>query len=104
MNEQSNAPMNPASAGVSGWVTTWMNAVTKPNEQTFAAMAEHPDAMSPNRALIWVFLAGTISAMISGVLQAILQLAGFSPQAASLADLFGGSAGRSVAFTFGVAI
>ena len=104
MNEQSNAPMTPGSAGVSGWITTWMNAVTKPNEQTFATMAEHPDAMNPNRALTWVLLAGTASAIINGVLQAILELAGLSAQTAGLADLFGGSANRGVAFSVGVAI
>jgi len=105
MNEQSNAPMSlPESSGVAGWVSTWMTAVTKPNEQTFAAMAEHPDAMSNSRAFIWVFLAGTVSALISGVIQAILQLAGFSAQTPGLADLFGGNGERGVAFSLGVAI
>jgi len=104
MNEQSNAPMSlPEPAGVAGWFSTWMTAVTKPNEQTFATMAEHPDAMSNSRAFTWIFLAGTVSALISGVLQAILQLAGFSA-APGLADLFGGNADRGVAFAFGVAI
>src|SRR3990170_3077635 len=104
MNEQSNAPMSAGPAGIAGWFSTWITAVTKPNEQTFATMAEHPDAMSVNRAFIWVFIAGTVSALISGVIQAILQLAGFSAQTPGLADLFGGSAERGVAFTFGVAI
>jgi hypothetical protein len=104
MNDQMNAPMSPEPAGVAGWFSTWMTAVTKPNEQTFVTMAEHPDAMSSNRAFTWVFLAGTISALISGVLQAILQLAGFVSQTPGLSDLFGGNAERGVAFTFGVAI
>lgn len=107
MNEESNAPLSsePAagSAGVAGWFSTWMTAVTKPNEQTFATLAEHPDATSNSRALTWVFLAGTISALISGVFGAILQLAGFA-QAPGLGDLFGGDAQRGVAFIFGVAI
>jgi hypothetical protein len=81
-----------------------MTAVTKPNEQTYAAMAAHPDAATPNRALTWAFLAGTASALITGVLQAILNLAGFAPQTPGFADVFGGDAGRGVAFSLGVAI
>ena len=104
MSEQMNAPMLPPPAGVSAWFSIWMTAVTKPNEQTFAALAEHPDARSNSRAFTWVFLAGTVSALISGVLQAILQLAGLSAQTPGLADLFAGNAERGVAFTFGVAI
>jgi len=104
MNEQLNAPMPAEPAGVAGWFSTWMAAVTKPNEQTYATMAEHPDAMSVSRAFTWVFLAGTISALISGILQAILQLAGFASQAPSLGDLFGRNAGRGVGLSFVIAI
>jgi len=105
MNDQSNTPMSAGSNGVEEWFSSWMTAVTKPNEQTFATLAEHPDAMSNTRAFTWVFLAGTISAMISGVFQSILQLAGFASQTPGLmSDLFGGDAQRGIAFTFGVAL
>jgi len=103
MNEQLNAPMPSGTPGFAGWFSTWMTAVTKPNEQTFAEMAEHPDAQSNNQAFIWVFLAGTIAALISGVLQAILGLAGFEA-VPGLADLFGGNAQRGVGVTLGIAI
>jgi len=103
MNDQMNAPMSPEPAGVAGWFSTWMTAVTKPNEQTFATMAQHPDAMSVNRAFLWIFLAGTISALINGVFQSILELTGFGSQTPGLADLFGG-AERGIAFTLGVTI
>jgi hypothetical protein len=103
MDEQSNTPMSAGPAGVAGWFSTWITAVTKPNEQTYAALAEHPDAQSNNRAFIWVFLAGTISALISGVFQAILGLAGFEA-VPGLGDLFGGSAQRGVAAALGIAI
>ena len=107
MNEQSDLPMSPepgGSPGIAGWASTWMTAVTKPNEQTFATMAQHPDAQTNSRAFTWVFIAGTVSGLITGVLQAILQLAGFAPQTPGMSDLFGGDAGRGVAFSFGVAI
>jgi len=106
MNEQSNTPMSsePAqSAGFAGWFSIWMTAVTKPNEQTFATLAEHPDAQSNGRAFTWVFLAGTISALITGVFQAILGLAGFAA-GPGMSDLFGGSAQRGVAVALGIAI
>jgi hypothetical protein len=106
MNEPSNAPLSasPADAGIAGWVSTWMTAVTKPNEQTYAALAEHPDARTNNRAFTWVFLAGTASALISGVLQAILELAGFPSQSPSWGEMFGRSAAQGGMVSFGVAI
>jgi hypothetical protein len=106
MNDQMNVPMSPEPrqpSGVSEWFSTWKTAVTQRSEETYARLAEHPDALTPNRALIWIFLAGTISALISGILQAILSLAGFSSQAAGLADMFG-SAPRGLAFTLGFSI
>ena len=103
MNEQSNAPMPSATPGFAGWFSTWMTAVTKPNEQTFADLAQHPDAQTNNRAFTWVFLAATISALITGVLQAILGLAGYEA-APGLADMFGGNVQRGAGVTLGIAI
>lgn len=88
---------------MAGWFSTWMTAVTKPNEQTFATLAEHPDAASNSRAFTWVFIAGTVAALISGILNAILTLAGFG-SSAGITSYFGGDANRGIAFTFGVAI
>lgn len=104
MNEQSNAPLTPAPepAGVMGWFSTWMDAVSKPNEQTYAILAERPDAMSNTRAFTWVFLAGTVAALISGILQSILQMAGVA-QMPGLAELAGG-AQPSGAASLGIAI
>ena len=102
MNDQSNAPISSSPGGVAGWFSTWMTAITKPNEQTFATLAEHPDAASNGRAFTWVFIAGTVSALISGVFAAVLNLAGFA--SSSPLDAIGGGASRGVAFSFGVAI
>ena len=106
MNDESNAPLStgPGDAGMAGWVSTWMTAVTKPSEQTYAALAEHPDAQSNNKAFTWVFLAGTVSALISGVLQAILELAGFPAQYPSWGELFGGNVAQGGAVSLGVSI
>lgn len=107
MNEQPNAPMSAEpedTTGLVGWISTWMTAVTKPSEQTYAALAEHPDARSNSRAFTWVFLAGTVSALVSGVLQGILELAGFSTQTPSLGDLLGGSAAQAGIVSLGISI
>ena len=106
MNDQMNVPMSPEPpqpSGISQWFSTWMTAVTNRSEQTYARMAEHPDALTPNRAFTWVFLAGTIAALISGILQTIVTLAGFAPQTPGLADLFGSAQG-GVAFSLGISI
>jgi hypothetical protein len=107
MNEQPNAPLTTgpdSSAGIAGWFSTWMTAVTKPSEETYATLAEHPDARTNSRAFTWVFLAGTASALITGVLQAILELAGFRSQTPTWGDMFGGSAAQGSLVSLGVAI
>ena len=95
--------MSPKPAGFASWADIWMDALTKPNEQTYAIMASHPDAMTNGRAFTWVFLAGTIAAIITGVLQTILQLAGLTPQVPGLAELIG-SAPRSAWASLGIAL
>lgn len=103
MNEQMNAPMPPEAAGFAGWFSTWVNAVSKPSEQNYALMAEHPDAQNNSRAFTWIFLAGTFAAIISGILSAILEFAGFATQIPGLSDLVG-SAPRSALASLGIAL
>ena len=69
MSELDNTPIVPPSStpsGPAGWLSVWIKAVTKPNEQTFIDITESPDAIAKT-AYIWVFIAG----FISGILQAI---------------------------------
>lgn len=103
MNEQPNTPMLPRPTGVNDWFSTWGEAITKPNEQTYAAMAARPEAQTNNRAFIWVFLAATVAAIISGVLSAILEAAGVASQMPGLSDLMG-SAPRSAMATLGISL
>lgn len=103
MNETNNAPMSPESAGFAGWFSIWLNAVTKPSEKAYSALAESTDAQTNNRAFTWVFLAGTVSAIISGILQALLQLAGLAPQMPGISDLIE-SAPRSAIGSLGIAL
>lgn len=103
MNEQMNAPAAPEPSGFAGWFTTWINAVTKPSEQTYAAMAERPEAQTINQSFLWVFLAGTFVAIVSGVLSAILQMAGFTPQIPGFSEL-AGSAPRSPLLSLAISV
>ena len=81
MSEFSNTPIVPPSTapGLAGWFRVWMKAITKPNEQTFIDITEHPDAQ-PKTAYIWIFLVGTLSTIVTGLIQAILVAAGVSSQ------------------------
>jgi hypothetical protein len=69
-------PVQPAS-GISGWPPVWMKAVTKPRAEAFVEITQGPEATS-RTAFIWVFLVGTLSTIVSGLLTAILRAAGFS--------------------------
>jgi len=72
MSEFDNMPVMPPSAGApapAGWIPVWIKAVTQPNEQTFVDITEHPDAQ-PKTAYIWMFFAGTLSAVVNGFVQA----------------------------------
>jgi uncharacterized membrane protein len=73
MNQFDNTPVAPSSSGkpgIAGWLPVWIKAVTQPREQTFVDITEHPD-MSAKTAYIWVFIAGTISAIIQAFATAI---------------------------------
>lgn len=75
----SNTPMMIAKPGPAGWLPVWIKAVTKPNEQTFTEITDHPDA-STRTAFIWVFIAGTVSGIVQAILQAIYAATGTMPQ------------------------
>jgi len=68
MDEQSNAPMSAEPAGIMGWVSVWMAAVTKPNEQTFVEMANSGNAKATT-AYIWVFISSLVSFFFASLVQ-----------------------------------
>ena len=67
-NQMSNAPIVPG--GPTPFFQTWMKALTKPSEQTYAEMATSPDA-SAGKAYVWVFVTALISVFISAVINAV---------------------------------
>lgn len=64
--------------GPAGWLPVWIKAVTRPSEQTYIEIADHPDAASKT-AYIWVFLAGTISGVIQAFASTIRMATGAAP-------------------------
>ena len=89
MNDQMNTPMSPVpSSGSTSFVQVWMQALTKPNEQTYAEIASSPEA-SPGKAYLWVFLAALVNFLIAIVIQALFS--GFGGQSAELQNMLGGS-------------
>ncbi len=75
----SNDPIMESRPGPGGWLPVWIKAVTKPSEQTFVEITESPDATSKT-AFIWVFIAGVISGLVQAVLQVAYFALGISPQ------------------------
>jgi hypothetical protein len=67
MSEQMNAPMLPPS-GVSAWVSVWRDAVTRPSDQTFARLAQSPNAKSTT-AFLWVFLGSLVNFFLASLVQ-----------------------------------
>src|SRR5512144_3054098 len=70
MNDQMNAPTPapalPPPSGISEWFSVWRDAVTKPNEQTFANIAQSPNAKLTT-ALLWVFLGALVSSFLTAL-------------------------------------
>ena len=66
MNDQLNAPMPPTPSGMAGWFSVWMSAVTKPNEQTYAEIANSPDVKATT-AYLWVFIGGGVSYFLASL-------------------------------------
>lgn len=79
MSEFSNEPVVPESDQPMSMVDTWMAAITKPNEGTFARIVAQPGATA-SKAFLWVFVASLITSFASFISQA----AGFGKQMEAL--------------------
>ena len=68
MNEQPGTPMLPPPSGVSDWIATWRDAITKPSEQTYLRIALSPNAKT-STALLWVFLGSLVNFLLASLVQ-----------------------------------
>jgi hypothetical protein len=65
MNESSNTPVYDSTlAAPEPFYKVWLKAITKPNEQTFAEIANSPGA-SPNKAYLWLVIAYIFTFFVS---------------------------------------
>ena len=67
MSELSNEPIGPGE-GPTSIFQTWMTALTKPNEATYAELAASP-MVKASTAYLWVFIAGIASSIATGIVQ-----------------------------------
>jgi hypothetical protein len=90
MNEQSNEPRmmeDPdAPPPPQGALPVWIKVFSKPGEQTFLEIISHPDAVAKN-AYIWVFIAGTLSGLVSSLTQFTVGVAGVRQLSPELGEL-----------------
>ena len=68
MNDMSNTPVMPA--GSRPFFQVWMDALTKPNEATFAAMVSSPSAKAAT-AYLWIFVGYLIQFFLSSLVQGV---------------------------------
>lgn len=90
MNESSNPSLiTDFDAPVTqGAFPVWRRVFTKPGEKTFLEIIDHPEARAKS-AYIWVFLAGTLTGLISGLVQFLAALIGLRSAAPELGELAG---------------
>ena len=104
MNEQPNPPMLPDRP--QPMYQTWINALTKPNEETYAQIAASPQAKT-STALLWVFVASLIQSFVVFLMQGVLmsqmmQGSGFENQMST--SLVGVLCGAPVSAAISVAL
>jgi hypothetical protein len=81
MNEPTNTPMMVPEPrpGPAAWLPIWAKAVTKPSEQTFVEITDTPNAKA-STAFLWIFIAGTLTALVAGLLSGLLGAMGVQRQ------------------------
>ncbi len=70
MSEQMNPPALPPPSGVSEWFSVWRDAVTRPSDQTFARIAQSPNAKLTT-AFLWVFLGALVNAFAASLVRGV---------------------------------
>jgi hypothetical protein len=93
MNQSfSNAPMS--SGAPTSFYQTWVKALTRPNEQTYAEIASSPDAKATT-AYLWVFLSSIVTSLFALIVQGAMVRAQLA-QAGVGGDRFGNGVGGVV--------
>lgn len=91
MSDFSNEPMVPESRPTSIF-QTWITALTKPNEQTYATLAASPEA-NANKAYLWMFIAALLNFFFATLVQGAIMrntFQQFGGDSSFLSNGFGG--------------
>jgi len=64
MTEYSNEPIVPGRGPEMSLIDTWIDAFTKPKEETYARIVAQPSA-SVSKAFLWVFVASLLTSLVS---------------------------------------
>lgn len=64
MSEFSNEPIVPGRGPEMSLIDTWIDAFTKPKEETYARIVAQPSA-SASKAFLWVFVASLLTSLVS---------------------------------------
>jgi hypothetical protein len=90
MNESSNPSLivDPEMPSSQGAFPVWSRVFTRPGEQTFLDIIAHPEAKAKS-AYLWVFLAGTLTGLISGLTQFLAALIGLQAAAPEIGQMSG---------------
>ena len=68
MNDPMNTPISSLPGGPTPFYQVWINALTKPNEQTFVAIANSAEAKATT-AYLWIFGASVVQIFFSALVQ-----------------------------------
>lgn len=71
-----------------GAFPVWIKVFTKPGDKTFEEILAHPDATAKS-AYLWIFLVGTISGLVSGLVQFLGTLIGLRQMTPELGQVPG---------------
>jgi hypothetical protein len=88
MNQFDNTPVGSMGTppGPSGWFQTWIKAISQPNEQAYIEIVNSPEATSKT-AFIWVFIAGTLVALVQAIVRTIALVTGLGGQMPAIPGL-----------------
>ncbi|HKJ39195.1 MAG TPA: Yip1 family protein [Anaerolineales bacterium] len=93
MSDEMNTPMSAEPTGVASWFSIWMEAVTKPNEQTYVKIASSSNAKA-STAFLWVFIGGLVNFFVVSLVQGAIM--GQVLQGFDLEGVSGSGAGFSL--------
>lgn len=71
-----------------GAIPVWIKVFTKPGASSFEEVLAHPEANAKS-AYIWIFLVGTLSGLVSGLVQFLGTLIGLKQLAPELGEISG---------------